>query len=442
MTKNLRLVSGIDHSHYIKGSKSPFYLYLELEAVKAATSEKRLPLNLGIVIDRSGSMSGKKIEYAREAVKFIINNLHSDDSVSLIQYDDVVDVLYPAANVGNKKTLIDIINKIQPRNSTNLSGGMMEGFNQVRKLKKDGQINRVLLLSDGLANVGVTRPEAIQQMAQKAYREHGISMSTFGIGGDYNEDLMNNLAEVAGGQQYFIGLPEDIPNIFATELQDLLAVVAQNVQLNIKYPESRIKLEKVMGFPHTEQNGNIEVRFQDIFSEDKKANLFKFVPQTELNENVSFDISVVFDEVLEEMQRMEINHTETLTVSLEAATVEKSANRNILEQVALFEANDQHKEVINVLEKGQYDIAREMAKQLITFLEAQLLHFPQSKELKTQLEAIQNIYNEIGEYRQMNVYQQSMSRKHYKSSHNYIRRKKRILYEQRQQMRDEEKRES
>ncbi len=239
------------------------------------TESKRLPLNISLVLDRSGSMSGDKIEYVRRAASFVVDNLQPEDVLSIVSYDDNVEVEFPSSQVLNKELIKNKIRNLTDRGSTNLSGGMLEGFKQVKSTYKSGYVNRVLLLSDGLANAGVTDPALLRNMVTEKVRTEGISLSTFGVGADFNEDLMTSLAENGSGNYYFIESPDKIPAIFDQELKGLLSVVAQNMDLELVLPEG-VQIDKVFGYPYKVEKGVLKIDFRDIFSEDTKGVLVAF----------------------------------------------------------------------------------------------------------------------------------------------------------------------
>ncbi len=179
--------------------------YLQLSVV---TADYQIPgqrrLNVAVVLDRSGSMAAEgKIQNAKAALRALINQLDCDDIFSLVIYDDVVDVLRPAARVGDRESLRRLVDDIQPRGWTNLGGGMVEGFEQVERYARRGYTNRVVLLSDGLANQGITDPAELGRIARE-HRHRSISLTTMGVGLEYNENLMVSLANNGGGTYYFI----------------------------------------------------------------------------------------------------------------------------------------------------------------------------------------------------------------------------------------------
>ncbi|HEU5115999.1 MAG TPA: VWA domain-containing protein, partial [Isosphaeraceae bacterium] len=200
-------------------------------ALKA--QKQRPPVNLSIVLDRSGSMSdGKKMPFALKAAAFAVEQLLPTDRVSITIFDHAVEVLVPSTSAENKAAILERLKTIMPGGSTALHGGWSAGAEQVRVHKVDG-LNRVILLSDGLANQGVTDPNAIARDVKKL-AGRGVGTSTMGLGDDYNEDLLEAMSRAGDGNYYYIQSPENLTSIFEAELSGLMTTTGQKVSLGIE----------------------------------------------------------------------------------------------------------------------------------------------------------------------------------------------------------------
>jgi Ca-activated chloride channel family protein len=205
----------------------------------------RPALNLGLVLDRSGSMAAQnKIGFARQAAVYAVQQLLPTDRVSVTIFDSDVKTIVPSTLAENKGRIIELIQRIYPNNSTALHGGWKEGGKQVGQHFLVGGLNRVLLLSDGLANVGETNPDTIATDVNRLARE-GVSTTTMGVGDDYNEDLLEAMARSGDGNYYYIESPQQLSDIFQTELKELLATFGNTVSLGIE-PQDKATLADVL----------------------------------------------------------------------------------------------------------------------------------------------------------------------------------------------------
>jgi len=208
-----------------------------LDCLRLPRRESSAPVNLALVIDRSGSMGGDKIAQAREAALTAVRALDKDDIVSVIAFDSTVETVVPAQRVGRGRGIEAAIRRIEARGGTAIYGGVSSGATELRKhIEESGCINRVILLSDGQANEGPSSPEELGRLGHSLMKE-GISVTTIGLGLGYNEDLMARLAQRSEGNTYFVENSADLSRIFAIELGDVLNVIARRVVIEIDFPE-------------------------------------------------------------------------------------------------------------------------------------------------------------------------------------------------------------
>ena len=209
------------------------YLRVALQGCKPEPSQTRTPVNVAFVIDRSGSMQGARIAQAREAAIMAINRLLPTDIASVVIFDHAVDVLVPAQPVSDPAHFTDLVQQIGVRGSTAIHAGVLQGAVEVAKFKEPRRLNRVVLLSDGQANIGPVRPEEFAALG-RALLTQGISVSTIGLGLGYNEDLMLQLARASDGNHAFAREPTDLVQIFDKEFEDVLGSCAQTVSVDIE----------------------------------------------------------------------------------------------------------------------------------------------------------------------------------------------------------------
>lgn len=230
-------------SHPVIHTGGPALVFLRIDVTATGGEDGAPPLDLAVVLDRSGSMHGPGLAYAKDAVGLLIDRLRTEDGLALAVYDDTVDVIFPLSKV-DPPVMRAHLERITSGATTNLSGGLVQGLQELENGREDG-IRRVLLLSDGLANEGVTDTAGLQRITER-YGSDGRTVSTFGLGASYDEHLLTAIADTGGGTYYYISSPEDIPGIFHEELGELGTVVAQN--MTVDFDPGECQVAGVLGF--------------------------------------------------------------------------------------------------------------------------------------------------------------------------------------------------
>lgn len=258
-----------DRRYVRSAHRSERFVLVELEAPRAPVQAQREPVNLAFVLDRSGSMSGDKISLAKQAIETAVDRLLPTDRFAIVSYDDRIDVVVEttAASREAKTNAIERLRAIDARGSTDLGGGWLRGAEQVALSMASTGVNRTLVLTDGLANVGIVDPAELARHAREL-RARGVTTTTFGVGADFDETLLQSIADAGGGHFYFIEHAAQIQDHIATEVGELLQVVARDVALEITAPES-LDLATLSPYPLERRGSRLQVRVGDLVAEQR-----------------------------------------------------------------------------------------------------------------------------------------------------------------------------
>lgn len=218
----------------------------------------RTPLNLCLVIDRSGSMEGPPLDYVKQACGFVVDMLGPNDILSIVTFEETVDVLMPPQRVTNKQPIKEGIQRLMPGNTTNLYDGLALGLQQVIGVTDPGRATRLVVLTDGDPTAGVKDFATLVNHAGEI-KQRGITCTFLGFGPDYNEELLAAMAKRAGGNYYYIPRPELIPDVFRTELDKLMTSVARNLKLELK-----VSRWVSLRSPQASPNGEISLPLADL----------------------------------------------------------------------------------------------------------------------------------------------------------------------------------
>ncbi len=320
---------------------------------------KRPPVNVSIVVDRSGSMAGEKMDKAKEAALLALDRLEPEDIFSLVAYNHTVDVLVPATKVSDRAAIRNAILSLTADGYTALFAGVSKGVSEVRKFLDTERVSRVVLISDGMANVGPSSPVALGDFGASLMKE-GISVTTVGLGMDYNEDLMVALASRSDGNHAFAETGLDLARIFDNELNDLLSVAARDVVVEIVL-KGGAKPICSLGRNAVVTGNKVVSRLNQVYSSQEKFVLLEVeVPASfsgDLKEIASVNLSyrdMFINLPVSKSDVVKLLYSDSLVV------VEASQNNAVLIAGAELKANEQNKVAVDLMDKGKLEEAAKL----------------------------------------------------------------------------------
>lgn len=265
----------------------------------APTNAQRVPLNLSLVLDRSGSMGGEKLSAATHAAAQLVRRLAPGDRCNVVTFDDEVTTVADATAPGSDVSLADRILAIDTGGSTNLSGGWLRGRELANASRGERSVNRILLLTDGQANVGIVDQSQLARLCATA-KDVGITTSTIGFGTDYDEDLLKAMADAGGGNAWYIERADQAEDVFGDELGGLLSLSAQNVTVTVK-PERHVELVAVhQDYPsHTGPSG-LKLELGDLYAREPRVLILEFLVRGESSEHATVGTMTVVADVLKD----------------------------------------------------------------------------------------------------------------------------------------------
>ncbi|KAG2385519.1 hypothetical protein C9374_003334 [Naegleria lovaniensis] len=263
--------------------ETDLYCVASIQAPEYEADERkeRAGIDLVCVIDKSGSMSGSKIELVKSTLAFMFDQLKPTDRVALVEFDSsvITTLAFTNMNEDGKQKAKQVANNIHAGTCTNLSGGLFEGLRLIKQRTACNEVTSILLFTDGLANEGITNTtEIVSKMNTTIHEEirKQITCFTFGFGSDTDANMLTSIAQAGNGLYYFLNNVDDIPKAFGNVIGGLVSVVAQNIKVKIM-PNSNVKLKKVFTtFRKTDLTGGTgcEIAVGDIYSEEKKDLVF------------------------------------------------------------------------------------------------------------------------------------------------------------------------
>ena len=364
---------------------------VDLAAGKAESTQP-LPMNIALVIDRSGSMLGEKMEQTRAAAAAFVKKLGEKDTLAIISYSDDVRVDLPASRVTAqvRNDALAAIEGLQAAGSTNLSGGLFRGQDEVDRNLAVGQVNRVILMSDGIANRGVTDTKQIAQAAQKG-AQRGISVTTMGVGTDYAEDLMTAVADHGSGNYYFIEDAKAVAGVLTTELNRMFSTVAQGTTLTIRLDDGT-NLIQVFGYTFTRQGDLVTIPLAELFGGQRRSILFEVeVPVVREGRLPVASVTLGYQDIRAGGKHIESSSKLDITVTRNKDLVDSGKNKSVLERIEEIRAATIMTQAADLVRDGRTEEAKDMVRRESTRLRASGAAMGGSGRVTEQAEALDKL---------------------------------------------------
>ncbi len=356
----------------------------------------RRNLNLSLAIDRSGSMAGAALNHALQAAEAVVDQLTAHDTFSVVVYDDKVDTVVPPQAVSDKTALKTAIRKVRAGGLTNLSGGWLKGCEYVKANLDPQRLNRVLLLTDGHANVGILDPRVLTTTSgQKA--EEGITTTTLGFGQGFNEDLLIGMARAASGNFYFIQSTDEASEVFGIELDSLRAVVGQNLTVTISLAPG-VSLVDTLSLAQVSQTdtGATVLTLGDLYEgEDKLLGLSLEIANAPVGQMAVMQLHYTADIIQDGAIRSISGTTEVFATvsSIEAAA--NSASSDVLLELSQLRIAKAKETALALAERGQRAEAEQILRALVQDLQQRGLN--ENFEIAEEIDQLEYFANRIAQ---------------------------------------------
>ncbi len=317
----------------------------------------RPPIDLALVIDRSGSMSGDKIRSAKTAALQLLDKLDAQDRVTLISYSDRVQthVTRLPMDATGKQAARDALLALSSNGMTALGPAMFAALDATEQgLGDETRLAHVMLMSDGLANVGEKRPEVLGARAAQSFAK-GVSVSTVGVGLDYNEDLMTRLADMGGGRYHFVKDAEAIAGVLDDEMKGLVATVARGVELEFKGGLG-VGVAKVFGYSSTTDDAITRARIGALGAGQSREVLVRLtLPAYEGKVADLGMLAVHFKDVPADGVARRVDLPVKVELTADAAAMQASEQAEVTVRVAELEAAEKVEIAARAADTGDFE---------------------------------------------------------------------------------------
>ncbi len=248
------------------------------------------PVNIALVIDRSGSMSGEKMEKTKLAMATFVKKLRPQDKISIVEFDTEADAILPTTNADNLERMLNAIQKIYARGGTDLNAGILLGYKELVKHATKEYASRLVILTDAMTNTGELNPAKIVQLSDVYSAEYAVDFTLIGVGVDFNNELSRKLTENDRCQIHFVHDAEEIEKVFNDEAESLLSPISKEVEMEIVLPNG-IEIEKVYGYSPVIEGNNMRFTLKNMNAGLTQIFLFKIKEKEAQSEAIQINVS-------------------------------------------------------------------------------------------------------------------------------------------------------
>ena len=348
------------HCNWARSANDKSVFQIGIATPRAIDRDSAQPLNLVLVMDRSGSMSGDRIRKVKKSIRAFVKRLRKKDLVAIVSFSDSARVDLTACDKTRKKDIERAIDRIQAGGSTNLHAGLMLGYQQAMKLLDDEKSNRVILLTDGIANEGVVDHQQIATESRR-YNKKGIELSTIGLGQDFNRTLLRELADAGRGLVHFVDDSQDIQKTFVNEVDSLLSPAARNVLLTLDFGGCDT-IPKLYGYDPIVKDSKVRIRLDNL-----NCGATQVVIGEWANQHDCIDVQLRY---VDSLNRQTVKIHRKLDFS-HVATQENNDRNGLTKNFAIAKVADSIKQCAKQVEQNCYGKAEKKLRQGIKFARAQ-----------------------------------------------------------------------
>lgn len=356
----MELTAKWEYTSVKSDQKNLNHLMVKVTTPQDPSQNQRKPIALCLIIDKSWSMKGEKMEALLGSAGTFINWLTRYDYLGIVGYAEDVQVIQNMENLKDKRQIIERLKDVRIGTSTNLSAGWLQGLRMLEEMEDQNTIKRVVLLTDGIATMGIQDDEKLNEIAEKYYQK-GIVTTTIGFGSDFNEDSLKNIAEKGNGNFHFIDNPEKITEVFFKEFQNVGSLYAQACELDIKFSSGYRFLELLSGKNKPQiQEDNVIINIGDLMSdEDRKIVAVFEIDPSESKEDDTIDIQIKYHNVVDDVS----NELKKTSLGIEFAKEKSDSDKEVELEVLLAQAG---KAMIDasVMAQNDLDAASDLLKNI------------------------------------------------------------------------------